>query len=105
MSIFPKVIQKGKNKSVTLHMHLENHSKKNISGCIVFVITDPKNKKRKIKEKVIIKGLGKIDKYYNYFIRKNSPVGRYNVDGRFYFEKEEVRSETYKTDFFDVFKK
>jgi len=105
MSIFPKIIKKGENKSVTFHIHLENKTKKDIAGEIVFTITDPKDKKEKIREKVIIKGLSKIDEYYNYPIKKNAPVGRYYVDGRFKFEKDEVRSETYRGDFFDIRKK
>lgn len=104
MSIIPKIAKIGKNKFITLHMHLENKSKKDISGRIVFVITNPKNKKEKIEEEIMVKDLSKVDKYYSYSIKKNSLVGRYNVDGRFYFGKEKVRSETYKTDFFDVLK-
>ena len=105
MSITPKIVKKGLNKSVKLHMRVENKSKKNISGQIVFIITTPTNKKEILKDTVIVKKLSKTDKYYDYLIRKNNPIGRYYVDGSFNFDKQKVQSETYKNDFFDVLKK
>lgn len=103
MSVFPKIIIKGKNKFVVLHMHVENNGNKNVEGKILFIIADPRNKKSKIEKKISIKGLGSVDKYYNFPIKKEILLGRYKVDGRFYFGKSYVRSETYKNDFFDVF--
>lgn len=102
MSIYPRIIEKGKIKPVTLHMRVENNNKDNISGRIVFIIIDPKNKKKKIEEDVTIKGFNKIDKYYAYLIKENALVGRYLVDGRFYFGGKYIQSKNYKTDFFDV---
>lgn len=105
MSIFPKAIKKGKDKFVTLHMHLENNGKNDISGDIVFVIVTPNGKKEIIKEHVTLHGLVKINKYYRYTVSNNAILGRYYVDGRFYFNGTEVRSETHKNDFFDVLKR
>ena len=102
MSIFPRIVKRGKDKFVNLHMHVENHGKKVISGTIRFVVVSPSGKRQKIEEKVIIKRRSKVDKYYRYSLRKNAIVGRYLVDGRFFFKGGQTRSETYKTDFFDV---
>jgi len=102
MSISPRVVVKDKDKFVKLHMHLENSSQDEIYGRIVFVIIDPKKRKTKIQEKILLECLSKIDKYYNYEIKNNVLLGRYIVDGNFYFSEGKVRSETYKTDFFDV---
>ena len=102
MSIFPKVIRRGKRKLVTLHMHLENMGEKDINGQIFFNIIDPCNINKVIKDKIKLKGLSKINKYYKYPVEENAPVGRYYVDGKFRFGREEVQSETHKNDFFDV---
>jgi hypothetical protein len=102
MSIYPKVIDKSDIKPVTLHLRVENNNKNSISGRIVFVITDPKNVKKKIEEEVTIRGFDKIDKYYNYSLKKKALLGRYFVEGRFYFGKESILSENHETDFFDV---
>lgn len=102
MSIYPRIIHKDDIKPVTLHMRVENKNKDEISGRIVFVITDCENNKKKIEEKITVGGMGKIDKYFTYLLGKDSLVGRYYVDGRFYVGKEYIQSLNFKTDFFDV---
>lgn len=102
MSIFPRVVKRGKDKFVTLHMHVENHGKEGVLGTIKFVVINPSGKKKEIKDNVKIEKQSKIDKYYRYLIRKNAVIGRYLVDAKFLYKGEEARSETYKTDFFEV---
>lgn len=102
MSVFPKKLIKGKDKFVTLHMHVENKSNNDISGRIVFVIINRNRKVKKIQESVLVKSFSDIDKYYKYNIKSNLLIGHYKVDGRFYFGRFCVRSETYKNDFFDI---
>ena len=69
-----------------------------------FVVINPNDKNKIIKEKIVIRALEKIDKYYYYHIRKKSLIGHYKVDGKFYFGKEKIQSETQKNDFFDIIK-
>lgn len=102
MSIFPRIVKRGKDKFVNLHMHVENHGKKAISGSIRFTVISPSGKRKKIEEKVTIKKRSKVDKYYRYPLKKNAIAGRYLVDGIFFFKGGQIRSETYKTDFFDI---
>jgi len=101
VSIYPRIIEKVILNRL-LYMCVTNNNKDNISGRIVFIITDPKNVKKKIEEKVTIRGFDKIDKYYSYPLKKNALSGRYFVEGRFYFGKESILSENHETDFFDV---
>ena len=102
MSIFPKIVRRRRDKFVNLHMRVENHGEKAISGKIKFLVISPRGKKKKIEEKVTVQKQSKIDKYYRYPLRKNAIVGRYLVDGRFFFKGGQTKSKTYKTDFFDV---
>lgn len=83
-------------------MRVENNSKQSIYGTIIFTVVNPSGKKNKIKDDVFIKKLTKIDKYYQYKVRKNTKAGRYLIDGRFIYPEGQVGSETYKTDYFDV---
>lgn len=102
MSIYPRIINKNKIEPVTLHMRIENNNKKDILGKMVFIITDPLKNKKKMEKIVVIKSMNIIEKYFIYKINNNSPIGRYLVDGRFYVGKKNIRSENYKTDFFEV---
>ncbi len=102
MSIFPRVIDREKDKFITLHMHIENNGDENIRGMIKFIITTPNGEKKKIEDRVLIKKRTKENKYYKYKVKKNMIPGRYYVDGRFFFKGGQVRSKTYKTDFFDI---
>ena len=102
MSVFPKKIVKGKDKFVTLHMHVDNKSGNDVLGKIVFIILKRNKKIKRIEENVLVKSFSSIDNFYKYNIKRNFLIGRYRVDGRFYFGKYHVRSETYKNDFFDI---
>ncbi len=103
MSVFPKIIERKKETSVTLHMHIENALKEKVMGKIVIIVISPMKEKTIIEEEITIKGLSIIDKYYQYDIKKDFPIGRYYANGGFYFKGRRIRSKTYKNDYFDVF--
>ncbi|MEK7172662.1 MAG: hypothetical protein AAB723_01455 [Patescibacteria group bacterium] len=102
MSIFPKIIKKGTDAPIVLHMHVKNDSQNDLSGHIFFTILDPENKKQVIKDRIRVPALGEVDKYYDYHVARDAPIGRYYVKGEFCFGKEKVLSETHKNDYFDV---
>jgi hypothetical protein len=101
MSIYPKLVIKGKIKKVTLHMRVRNYSSKSVKGTIVFRVKRPDGKTDVLKRRVTVTPKSSVDKFLKYSIEKK-PIGKYIVDGRFYFDKTYVRSSTWKNDFFEV---
>jgi hypothetical protein len=43
-----------------------------------------------------------LNQYDKYYIKPNNPTGRYHVEGRFFWNGENILSETNETDYFDV---
>jgi len=101
MSIHPKIAVKGRDKIVKLHMRVTNHEDEKISGFIKFIIKRPDRKIDIIQKEVTIKPKSSLDEYFLYPIN-NKPIGKYIVDGRFYWKEGSVRSETWKNDFFEI---
>ena len=104
MSISPKVLKKGKDKYTTFHMNIANGSDEDIEGYISYKITMP-NGKIDVKEFnriEKIKANSEVNLYDKYFINKEAVVGRYFVDGRFFWENQNILSDTNKNDYFDV---
>lgn len=102
MSLYPKNVIKSKHSKVTIHMEIRNYLSHKINGIVQIKIINPYHKKRIIKEKIVVQPLSKINKFYFYKISKNSPIGKYMVDGRFFSKGKQYKSKTYKTDFFKV---
>lgn len=104
MSISPKVLYKGKDKYTTFHMNICNGSDEDIEGYISYKITMP-NGKIDIKEFnriEKIKANSEINLYDKYFIEEDFVTGRYFVDGRFFWEDQNILSDTNKNDYFDI---
>ncbi|MEM5882766.1 MAG: hypothetical protein QXQ77_00810 [Candidatus Aenigmatarchaeota archaeon] len=101
MSIYPRVAIKGKTKNVHLHIRINNRLKERIDGIIRLKIKRPFGKIDIFEKKVHIEPSSFINEYFVYPIM-NKPVGKYYVDGRFYWKKMCVQSETSKKDFFVI---
>lgn len=104
MSISPKILNKNKDKFTTFHMRINNNSNKDIEGYIKYKITKPDGR---IEEKQFartekIEANSEINLYDKYYLEKNAPVGRYYVDGMFFWNDQNILSDTNKNDFFDV---
>lgn len=104
MSISPKVLYKGKDEYTTFHMNIFNGSDEDIEGYISYKITMP-NGKVDIKEFdriEKIKANSEVNLYDKYYIRDDFVTGRYFVDGRFFWEDQNILSDTNKNDYFDI---
>ena len=104
MSIFPKILSRDKDKFTTFHMNITNGSDEDIEGYISYKITKP-NGEIDIKEfdrLEKIQAHSEINLYDKYYIDKNFQVGRYWVDGRFFWENDNILSDTNKNDYFDI---
>lgn len=104
MSILPKVLNKNKDKFTTFHMRIINNSHQDIEGYIKYKIINPDGE---IEEKQFsrterIKANSQINLYDKYYLKENSPIGRYYVDGMFFWNDKNILSETNQNDFFDV---
>jgi len=104
MSISPKVLDRKKDKFTTFHMRINNNSNEDISGYIKYKISKPNGK---IEEKEFgrtekIKANSQIDIYDKYYLEKDAQIGRYHVDGMFFWNNQNILSDTNKNDFFDV---
>ena len=104
MSIYPKIAKKSKDNIVTLHMKVINNSDSDIRGYIHYKITLPSDRVEFLQssEEEIVPSGGEINRYYNYIISDITEAGRYSVDGRFFWDEENILSETYNNDYFDV---
>lgn len=105
MSITPKILDRKKDKYTTFHMNIQNGSNENIEGYISYKITKP-NGEFDIKKFDRIEKIGahsEINLYDKYYIDENSQVGRYFVDGRFFWDNQNILSDTNKNDYFDVY--
>lgn len=104
MSISPKILNKNKDKYTTFHMRIMNNSDEDILGYIRYKITMP-NGEIVIKEfdrKEKVKAHSQINLYDKYYLKNNPLEGRYYVDGMFFWDGQNILSETNKNDFFDV---
>ena len=104
MSIFPKRLIKGQDEYTTFHMKICNNSNENIEGKINYKVTWPNGQ---IDEKCFeriekIPAKSELNQYDKYYIIPKNPTGRYYVEGRFYWNGENILSETNETDYFDV---
>ena len=104
MSIYPRRANKSKDKSVTLHMKVINNGNYEITGQIRFTITLPNYKSEYIELNQVekISPRSEIDRYYYYSISDITEIGRYYVNGRFFWNGEDLISETKDNDYFDV---
>ena len=104
MSIFLKRLIKGKDEYTTFHMKICNNSDENIEGKINYKITMPDGQIDKMYFERIekIPAKSELNKYDRYYIKPKNPIGRYYVEGRFFWNGEDILSETNETDFFDV---
>ncbi len=101
MSIYPKIAIKGKDRIIKLHMKVTNNTSKRIYGVIEFKIKRPDRRVEILKKGVFIGPNSSTDRYFKYTI-KNKPIGKYIVEGRFYYDGRYVKSETWRNDFFEI---
>lgn len=104
MSIFPKKLKKGQDDFTTFHMKISNNSNENIEGKINYKVILPNGEVDEMSFERIekIPAKSEFNQYDKYYIKPKNPTGRYYVEGRFYWNGENILSETNKTDFFDV---
>lgn len=104
MSIFPKRLIKGKDEYTTFHMKICNNSDENIEGKINYKVIMPDGQIDEMYFERIekIPANSELNKYDRYYIKPKNPTGRYYVEGRFFWNGENILSETNETDFFDV---
>lgn len=104
MSITPRILNKDKDKFTTFHIRIMNGSNEDIVGRIKYKITMP-NGKIEIKEinrEEKIKAHSEANLYDKYYLKEDSPLGRYYVDGIFLWNGQNILSQTNENDFFDV---
>lgn len=99
MTIFPRAPVLGKNKNVVLHMKVSNGSAKRVSGRVSFVISAPDGKEEKLEKEITVPPMSSVNEYFTYDIR-DKRIGKYVVDGRFFWGRNSCRSETVNNDFF-----
>lgn len=104
MSICPKVLKKGKDEYTTFHMRIINGSQQEIRGRIEYTISMPNGKKDQmnLEKEIIVKANEEFNQYDSYYLPENPPIGRYEVDGKFYWEDKNILSATHPNDFFEV---
>ncbi len=104
MSIFPKKVVKGKDMFTTFHMKICNNSNEDVSGQIRYKVVMPNGKidEFNLNRTEEIKAESELNKYDKYYIKDSFPIGRYFVDGTFWWDGMNILSETNKNDFFDV---
>lgn len=104
MSIFPKKLIKGKDRFTTFHMKICNNSNEDINGQIKYKIIMPDGKVNEfdLNRTEKIEANSELDRYDKYYINTDFPVGRYFVDGTFWWNDTNILSETNKNDFFDI---
>lgn len=104
MSIIPKKLTKGQDSFTIFHMNICNNSRKMIEGKINYKIMFPNGFVDELNPNRLekINAYSEINKYDKYYIDENFPEGRYYVEGRFFWNNENILSDTNKTDFFDL---
>lgn len=104
MSIKPKILKKGKDEFTIFHMRIQNESEEEIIGNIQYHIKMPNGKieEIKIKRKEVIQAHSELNRQDAYYLPQEAPIGRYQVEGRFYWGNQNILSDTNKTDFFDL---
>ncbi len=104
MSIKPKVININKQNYTTFHMRINNESDEDIEGYISYKVTMPNGEEKTIEynrtEK--IRANSEINLYDKYYIERSAQLGRYWVDGSFFWDNQNILSDTNKNDYFDV---
>jgi len=102
MSIKPRIVDRSKDKTVQLHMRIQNDEDFAITGKVVMEIVSPeKNIIWTIEKVVMVEGKGIVDEYFNHETA-GLPKGRFMVNGKFLVGEQQFVSETHQTDFFDV---
>ena len=104
MSIFPKKLIKGKDSFTTFHMKICNNSNEDVNGKIKYKVIMPDGKidEFDLNRTERIEAKSELNKYDRYYIKKEFPIGRYFVEGTFWWNGMNILSETNKNDFFDV---
>ena len=104
MSIFPKRLIKGMDSFTTFHMKICNNSDEEVNGKIKYKVIMPDGNVDEIDLNRIekIEAKSELNRYDKYYIKENFPIGRYFVDGTFWWDGTNILSETNKNDFFDV---
>ncbi len=104
MSIKPRVIDRNRDKTVQLHMHVQNDENFAITGKIIMEMVSPERTIiRTIEKEVRIEGRQTIDEFFSHDTA-NLAKGRFFVNGKFVINDQKFISETSNTDFFDVVK-
>lgn len=104
MSIFPKILKKGKDEFTTFHMRICNNSDEDIEGKINYKIMMPNGKVDEMSFDRIekVEADSELNEYDKYYIKDDFPVGRYYVGGTFLWDNINILSETNENDYFDV---
>ena len=104
MSIFPKKLIKGQDEFTTFHMRICNNSDEDIEGKIKYKVIMPDGKIDDIdfSRTERIQANSELNEYDQYYIKDDFPIGRYFVEGTFWWDGMNVLSETNKDDFFDI---
>ena len=104
MSIFPKKLIKDQDAFTTFHMKICNNSEEDVKGQIKYKIIMPNGKVDNfdLNRTESIKAKSELNEYDKYYIKEEYPIGRYFVDGTFWWNGMNVLSDTNKNDFFDV---
>ena len=104
MSIKPKVVNIKKQNYTTFHMRINNGSNEDIEGYISYKVTMPNGEEKIVEysrtERIMANS--EINLYDKFYIEKNAQLGRYWVDGRFFWDNQNILSDTNENDFFDV---
>lgn len=104
MSIFPKKIIKGQDLFTTFHMKICNNSEEDIEGKIKYKVIMPNGKIDEIVFERLekVEATSELNEYDKYYIKEDFPIGRYFVEGTFWWNGMNILSETNNNDYFDV---
>ena len=102
MSIFPRKVDKLKDRKVRLHMKIVNNENKSIKGKSVFLIFSPSKRVKKLYRLISLNGKSEKNIYFYYPITKKTPSGKYVVKAYVQLEKFKIYSDTADKDFFYV---
>ena len=104
MSIFPKRLIKGMDSFTTFHMKICNNSDEDVNGKIKYKVIMPDGNVDEFNLNRIekIEAKSELNRYDKYYIKENFPIGRYFVEGTFWWDGTNILSETNKNDFFDI---
>jgi hypothetical protein len=102
MSISPKIISIDSNKTIKLHMRIENKINAPLVGSINFIIQKPDGKKEKIFKKVKINKNSKRDFIIKKTLNKSYKEGFYKIIAFFLYRKNKILSLNRENDFFFI---